>query len=1378
MPRDNSIHKILVIGSGPIVIGQGCEFDYSGVQACKALKEEGYTVILVNSNPATIMTDPEFAHRTYIEPITPEVVEKIVAAERPDALLPTLGGQTALNCSMKLHEMGVLEKYGVRMIGAKPEAIHKGEDRLAFKNAMLKIGLDMPKSGVAHTMEEGRAVAAEIGTMPLIIRPAFTLGGTGGGIAYNREEFETIVARGLDMSPVSEVLIEESLLGWKEFEMEVMRDHADNCVIICSIENVDPMGVHTGDSITVAPIQTLTDREFQVMRDASFAIIREIGVETGGSNIQFAVHPDTGRMIVIEMNPRVSRSSALASKATGFPIAKIAAKLAVGYTLDEVRNDITRETPASFEPTIDYVVVKCPRFTFEKFPQADAVLTTQMKSVGEAMAIGRTFKEALQKALRSLEIKRFGLIGDGKDAVVDDETLRTRLIVPGAERIFFLGLAFQRGWTVDEVFELTKIDRWFLENIREIVEASAAFGTQASLPVRPAGFQPAERDAAGRMPAVRTGLKPVFQPFREHAEVQIQRRNLPHWEQPGATYFITFRLADSVPSPLLAQWTQEFESWSQHHPKPWDSKTAYEYLTRFVEPREHWLDQGHGSCALRDPRTAEIVASALRHFDGERYHLDAFVVMPNHVHVLVMPTAGHSLSDILHSWKSFTANQVNKLVGSTGKFWMEESVDRIVRDWDSLVEYRDYIAANPEKAKLGAGEFVLSTEQVIGNTGCQPVRPPGFQPGGDAADAAEAAGWQPAGRTGRDACVPALRRAKKFGFSDRQLAIASGTTDGDIRAQRKAAGIIPTYRLVDTCAAEFEAYTPYYYSTYGDENERRESGKKKVIILGGGPNRIGQGIEFDYCCVHASFALREMGFETIMVNSNPETVSTDYDTSDKLYFEPLTLEDVLNICEQESENLLGVIVQFGGQTPLNLANGLAEAGVPIIGTSPRSIEIAEDRKLFGAMLDKLGIRQTSGGTAVTEDEAVAVANRVTYPVLVRPSFVLGGRGMMLVHNETDLRKYVRDAIDVSVGTQASQPVRLAGFQPAGEGSAGSKPADRTGKEARVPEHPILVDHFLEDATEVDVDCICDGEIAVIGAIMEHIEQAGIHSGDSACVIPPFSLSEKVKAEIATATKAMARELNVIGLMNVQFAVQNETVYVLEVNPRASRTAPFVSKAIGVPLPKLAAKIMAGAKLKDLGFTKEVVPAHYCVKEAVFPFTKFPGTDIVLGPEMKSTGEVMGIDANLGIAYAKAQMAAQPALPLKGNIFISVADADKTRAAEIADGFAKLGFTLYATSGTAAVLEKAGVPVVKIFKLSEGRPNALDMLKNGELAMIINTPSGKAAREDEIKIRSTASSSRVPVMTTLRAARASLEGIRSMKASGYSVKPLQEWHKVS
>jgi carbamoyl-phosphate synthase large subunit len=1068
MPRDNSIHKILLIGSGPIVIGQGCEFDYSGVQACKALKEEGYEVVLINSNPATIMTDPEFAPRTYIEPITPEVVTKIIEREKPDALLPTLGGQTALNCAMALVAAGVLEKHRVRMIGAKAEAIHMGEDRQAFKEAMARIGLEVARSVTVHSMEDARKAALELGTFPLVIRPAFTLGGMGGGIAYNREEYESIVTRGLDLSPVTEVLVEESLLGWKEFEMEVMRDHADNCVIVCSIENLDPMGVHTGDSITVAPAQTLTDKEYQRMRDASFAVIREIGVETGGSNIQFCVHPDNGRMIVIEMNPRVSRSSALASKATGFPIAKIAAKLAVGYTLDEVKNDITRETPASFEPSIDYVVVKLPRFTFEKFPQADATLTTQMKSVGEAMAIGRTFKEAMQKALRSLEVKRFGLLGDGADQVLDADTLRRRLTIPNAERIFAIGQALKGGMSVEEIFQLTKIDRWFLEHLLQIVK--------------------------------------------------------------------------------------------------------------------------------------------------------------------------------------------------------EESV---------------------------LGESLGSEER--------------------------------------------LRRAKKMGFSDRQIAFACKTTEIEVRGARKKFGVVPTYRLVDTCAAEFEAYTPYYYSTYGVENERRESGKKKVIILGGGPNRIGQGIEFDYCCVHAAFALKEMGFETIMVNSNPETVSTDYDTSDKLYFEPLTLEDVLNICEQEKP--WGVIVQFGGQTPLNLAHGLATAGVPIIGTSPKSIEIAEDRKLFSAMLDKLGIRQTPGGTATNESEAVEVAARVGYPVLVRPSFVLGGRAMERVHSESDLRRYIRTAVEAS------------------------------------PERPVLVDRFLEDATEVDVDCISDGEIVVIGAIMEHIEEAGIHSGDSACVIPPFSLSDSVKATIADFTKRMAKELKVLGLMNVQFAVKDEQVYVLEVNPRASRTVPFVSKAIGFPLAKLAAKVMAGAKLKDLGFTSEVIPSHFCVKEAVFPFIKFPGVDIVLGPEMRSTGEVMGIDCIAGLAYAKAQMAAQPPLPQAGNIFMSVPERDKARAAEIARGFAELGFTLFATTGTAAALKAAKIPVNALFKIGEGRPNALDMVKNGELALIINTPSGKVAREDEIKIRSTASSARIPVMTTLRAAAASLEGIRAIREHGLSVKTLQEFHGI-
>ncbi|HET9857463.1 MAG TPA: carbamoyl-phosphate synthase large subunit, partial [Chthoniobacterales bacterium] len=934
----------LLIGSGPIVIGQGCEFDYSGVQACKALREEGYQVVLVNSNPATIMTDPEFADRTYIEPITAEVIEAIIAREKPDALLPTMGGQTALNAAMELNRNGALARHKVKLIGANAKAIAKGEDRQLFKEAMLRIGLEVPRSGVARSLADAARIAKEIGTFPLIIRPAFTLGGSGGGIAYNPDELDDIAGRGLAMSPVNEVLIEESLVGWKEFEMEVMRDRMDNCVVVCSIENFDPMGVHTGDSITVAPVQTLTDKEYQMMRDASFAVIREIGVETGGSNIQFAVHPDNGRMVVIEMNPRVSRSSALASKATGFPIAKIAAKLAVGYTLDEIKNDITRETPACFEPTIDYCVVKVPRFTFEKFPQADPTLTTQMKSVGEAMAIGRTFKEALQKALRSLEIKRFGLCADGADKDVDLETLRLKLAIPNAERVFYLAQAFQKGASIDEVFELTKIDRWFLRNVAEIVAESQCLKTKT------------------------------------------------------------------------------------------------------------------------------------------------------------------------------------------------------------------------------------------------------------------------------------LLRSKKLGFSDRQLALAFGSSEQKIRAKRIGEKVTPTYRLVDTCAAEFEAYTPYYYSTYGDENERRESGKRKVMILGGGPNRIGQGIEFDYCCVHAAFALRELGFETIMVNSNPETVSTDYDTSDKLYFEPLTLEDVLNIYEQEKPE--GVVVQFGGQTPLNLADGLKAAGVPIFGTQPESIEMAEDRKLFAAMLDRLGLRQTPSGSAVSTDEAVTIASKIGYPVLVRPSFVLGGRAMELVYNEPDLRRYMATAIEVT------------------------------------PDRPVLVDRFLEDAIEVDVDCISDGETTVIGAIMEHIEEAGIHSGDSACVIPTFSLSQKVLDEISSATKAMARALNVRGLMNVQFAVKGEDVYVLEVNPRASRTVPFVSKAIGVPLAKLAAKIMAGNKLRELGFTKEIVPKHFSVKEAVFPFLRYQGIDISLGPEMKSTGEVMGIDADLGLAFAKSQMAAPPPLPKGGNVFISVKDGDK------------------------------------------------------------------------------------------------------------------------
>jgi carbamoylphosphate synthase large subunit/REP element-mobilizing transposase RayT len=1313
MPRNNELKKILLIGSGPIVIGQGCEFDYSGVQACKALREEGYTVVLVNSNPATIMTDPEFADRTYIEPITPEVVEAILEREKPDAILPTMGGQTALNVAMELNRNGALARHNVKLIGANAQAIAKGEDRQLFKEAMLRIGLDVPRSGIAHSIADASRIADTIDKFPLIIRPAFTLGGSGGGIAYNRDELAEIVERGLALSPVTEVLIEESLVGWKEFEMEVMRDCADNCVVICSIENFDPMGVHTGDSITVAPAQTLSDKEFQMMRDASFDVIREIGVETGGSNIQFAVNPANGRMVVIEMNPRVSRSSALASKATGFPIAKIAAKLAVGYTLDEIRNDITRETPASFEPTIDYCVVKVPRFTFEKFPQADPTLTTQMKSVGEAMAIGRTFKEALQKALRSLEIKRFGLCGDGNEKRVDAETLRLKLAIPNAERVFHIAQAFQDGMSIDEVFELTKIDRWFLHNVNQIVEEATAMRTNAirstAVPaVRPAGVSPAEPST------------PIFHAFDEHSEISQARRNLPHWEQAGTTYFVTFRLADAVPASLRAQWEEELANWLPHHPKPWDARTAYEYQQRFIESRESWLDQGHGSCALRDRQSAEIVAAALRHFDGERYFLDGFIVMPNHVHALFQPFRGVALSDLLHSWKSFTAHEMKRAFPSMpGAVWQAESFDRIVRNWEELQAYRAYIVRNPDKAHLSTSEFILERTWKLTRDG--------------------GAGETPASRTAETAVLPShqLRRLKKLGFSDRQIAVTHGISESEIRETRKAAGVVPTYRLVDTCAAEFEAFTPYYYSTYGTENEMRRTDRPKIMILGGGPNRIGQGIEFDYCCVHAAFALREIGFETIMVNSNPETVSTDYDTSDKLYFEPLTLEDVLNIYEQELPE--GVIVQFGGQTPLNLAEGLKAAGVPIIGTQPESIEMAEDRKLFAAMLDKLGLRQTPSGSAVSADEAVAIADRIGYPVLVRPSFVLGGRAMELVYNGDDLRRYMQSAIEVS--------------------------SDR----------PVLVDRFLEDAIEVDVDCIADGETSVIGAVMEHIEQAGIHSGDSACVIPTFSLSDSVLDQIRTATKAMARELQVRGLMNVQFAVKGDDVYVLEVNPRASRTVPFVSKAIGVPLAKLAAKVMTGKTLIELGFTQEIVPKHFSVKEAVFPFLRYQGVDIALGPEMKSTGEVMGIDADLGLAYAKSQMAAPPPLPKSGNVFVSVKDIDKPSVIPLAREFVELGFQIISTSGTWTALKDAGVPVTKVHKIREGRPNVLDLVTNRDIDFIINTPSGKIPREDEVRIRNASLAQKIPIMTTVRAAQASANGIRSLQRSSLSVKTLQEYH---
>ncbi len=1071
MPKRTDLKSILIIGAGPIVIGQACEFDYSGTQACKALKEEGYRVILVNSNPATIMTDPEFADVTYIEPLTVEMVTKIIAAERPSALLPTLGGQTALNLSMELHQAGVLEQYGVEMIGAKPAAINKGEDRELFKQCMLRIGLDVARSRTVKSLPEAREAAAALGIFPLIIRPSFTLGGSGGGIAYNREEFDGIVANGLDLSPVHEVLVEECLLGWKEYEMEVMRDHKDQCVVICSIENFDPMGVHTGDSITVAPAMTLTDKEYQVMRDASFAVIREIGVETGGSNIQFSVDPVTGRMVVIEMNPRVSRSSALASKATGFPIAKIAAKLAVGYTLDELRNDITRLTPASFEPTIDYVVTKIPRFTFEKFPGADPTLTSAMKSVGEAMAIGRTFKESIQKCLRSLETGARGFGGGGRhggDEPVDEKTINAKLGTPNAERIYFIRHAFRAGYSVERIFELTRIDPWFLHQLRELHE-------------------------------------------------------------------------------------------------------------------------------------------------------------------------------------------------------MEQALAR---------------------------ETLASLDTA------------------------------------------AFRRAKQFGFADAQLAHLLKSDLVTVRADRKRRGLHTTYRLVDTCAAEFEAFTPYYYSSYGDENEIIPSTRPKIMILGGGPNRIGQGIEFDYCCVHASFALREIGFETVMVNSNPETVSTDYDTSDRLYFEPLTLEDVLEIYQQEKCD--GVIVQFGGQTPLNLATALKANGVNIIGTSPESIELAEDRKLFANVLHQIGLRQPANRTALNETEALAFAHQVGFPVLLRPSFVLGGRGMFIVYSEEEFNAVIRQAFEV------------------------------------MPGKPVLIDKFLEDAIELDVDCLSDGVHSVIGGMLEHIEFAGVHSGDASMVMPPHTLGAELLDRVRQATHALARELKVIGLMNVQFAIKGDDLYVLEVNPRASRTVPFVAKAIGVPLAKLAAQVMTGRKLADLGFTREQTPKHWCVKEAVFPFVRFPGATIALGPEMRSTGEVMGIDADLGVAFAKAQAAVKPGLPVAGNVFLSVKDADKPRAVLFARRLEELGFTLYSTSGTAQTLADAGVAVKRLAKFSEGRPNAVDMIKNGQIQMVINTPGGMIPRRDENAIRTAAYAHNVCLMTTITGAEAAIQGISALKQKPMGVRPIQAY----
>ncbi|NHZ45252.1 carbamoyl-phosphate synthase large subunit [Nitratidesulfovibrio liaohensis] len=1075
MPKRTDLKRIMVIGSGPIVIGQACEFDYSGTQAVKALKEEGYEVVLVNSNPATIMTDPGLADRTYIEPIEPETVAAIIRKERPDALLPTLGGQTGLNTALALAAMGVLEECGVELIGANKQVIEKAESRELFREAMANIGLKVPASGIARTMEDVRRLGTEM-PFPLIIRPAFTMGGTGGGIAYNMEDLEEIAARGLAASIKHEVMIEQSVLGWKEFEMEVMRDKADNCVIICSIENFDAMGVHTGDSITVAPAQTLTDVEYQMMRDASIAIMREIGVETGGSNVQFGINPLNGDMVVIEMNPRVSRSSALASKATGFPIAKIAAKLAVGYTLDEIPNDITRETMASFEPSIDYCVTKIPRFTFEKFPGAKDELTTSMKSVGEAMSIGRTFKESLQKGLRSLEVGAPGLGSAFRCKGPEREEIMRKLRTPNSRRIFYVRHAMLDGMTVEEIHEATAIDPWFLRQMKDLVDMEA--------------------------------------------------------------------------------------------------------------------------------------------------------------------------------------------------------------------ELRD---------------FALGNAMTVDNA----------------------------------ELVALMRRAKEYGFSDRQLAEMWKRPESDVRTLRKQMGIVPTYYLVDTCASEFEAYTPYYYSTYETGHEVAVEDRKKVIILGGGPNRIGQGIEFDYCCCHASFALKEMGVQAIMVNSNPETVSTDYDTSDRLYFEPLTYEDVMNIIEAEKPD--GVVVQFGGQTPLNLAVPLMRAGVPILGTSPDSIDRAEDRERFQALLQKLGLRQPANATVMSLPEARSAAARIGYPTVVRPSYVLGGRAMEIVYDEEQLAEYFANSV-------------------------GEK-----------PKHPILIDKFLESAIEVDVDALSDGTDVYVAGIMEHIEEAGIHSGDSACVIPPHTLPEAIVNEIARQTVELARELRVVGLMNIQFAVKDGLIYILEVNPRASRTAPFVSKATAVPLPRLATQIMLGATLKELDPWSMRRTGYFSVKESVFPFNRFPGVDILLGPEMRSTGEVMGIASSFEEAYLKGQLAGGQRLPQSGKIFISVNDRDKLLITEVASMFADLGFEVLATSGTAKLLREGGVPATSVHKVYEGRPNIVDFIKNGDIALVLNTASGKRTVQDSKSIRQATLMYGVPYSTTVSGAKAIAQAIRASRCCGVNVKSLQEYY---
>jgi carbamoyl-phosphate synthase large subunit len=1075
MPRRNDLKKVLLIGSGPIIVGQACEFDYSGSQACKALKEEGYEVVLINSNPATIMTDPQMADRTYIEPITPEVVEKIIARERPDAILPTLGGQTGLNVAVFLARDGVYDRYGVEVIGASAGAISRAEDRELFKNAMQEIGLKVPDSGLAHSVEEGMAIAEKIG-LPVILRPAFTLGGTGGATAYNLEELSGYLKYALSVSPIGQVLVEQSVLGWKEIEFEVIRDCVDNVILITSMENIDPMGVHTGDSMVVAPAQTLTAREYKQYADYCRRIIRKIGITGGGANIQFGGNPDNGDIVVIEVNPRLSRSSALASKATGFPIARVATKLAVGLTLDEVRNDVTGRTSAFHEPTVDYCVFKIARFTFEKFPQADPTINTSMKSVGEAMSIGRNFKEALQKGVRSLEIQRFGLGFDKKEfdpeKFLDLEEVRQKLRIPNAERLFYVKLALEKGLSLDEVYDLSKIDRWFLHNIKEIVE------------------------------------------------------------------------------------------------------------------------------------------------DG-------------------------------HSLKKF-------------------------------------------KGPSGLKKIPAET----------------------------------------------LRKIKGDGFSDIQLACLTGTDEETVRQRRKELGIEASFKLVDTCAGEFIAERPYYYSTYDRVNENRPTANKKIIILGGGPNRIGQGIEFDYCCVHAVFAVKELGYEAIMINSNPETVSTDYDTSDKLYFEPLTREDVLAIVEQEKPE--GVIVQLGGQTPLNLAVPLEKAGVKILGTSPDSIDRAEDRKRFKELVDKLGLKQAPNATASSVEEVRALAQEIGYPVLLRPSYVLGGRAMEIVYDDADVERFMKKAIEAS------------------------------------PERPVLIDKFLEEAIEIDVDCVSDGEDAVIGGIMEHIEEAGIHSGDSACVLPPYTLGDEILSQIKEQTYALAKELKVKGLMNVQYAVKDDVVYTLEVNPRASRTVPFVSKATGVPLVNIASKIMLGMTLKELNFIREVEVEHTAVKEAVFPFSRFPGVDAILGPEMKSTGEVMGINDTFGIAFLKSQQGVGQILPQKGTVFISLRSKDKRPMIFLAKKLVDLGFNLVATRGTAKALARNDIPVTQVLKVSQGRPNIVDMMKNGEVDLIINTPGGKGTKPDGLAIRSNAVALKIPLITTVAGAYAAVNGIEALRKKGIQVKTIQEY----